>query len=212
MRLGSLPKIIKRHAITTNKELPNATAQAGSLSSLASETANSQPRCKNSDRTVSGVLWAVFQNNAGGAWDNAKKSFEAGVMINGKMTYKGSDAHKAAVTGDTVGDPFKDTSGPSMNILIKLTCLIGLVIAPILGEGSHENETAAAQIECCSETGTCDLSNCSEMTKEECEAMCNKMNCSEAEKAMCLSQYDENGNYQANINENFINELEEAKI
>ena len=94
--------------------------------------------------TVSGVLWAVFQNNAGGAWDNAKKSFEAGVMINGEMTYKGSDAHKAAVTGDTVGDPFKDTSGPSMNILIKLTCLIGLVIAPILGghtaEISESNE------------------------------------------------------------------------
>ena len=82
---------------------------------------------------VSGVMWAIFQNNAGGAWDNAKKSFEAGVEINGEMTYKGSDAHKAAVTGDTVGDPFKDTSGPSMNILIKLTCLIGLVIAPILG-------------------------------------------------------------------------------
>lgn len=93
--------------------------------------------------TVSGVLWAVFQNNAGGAWDNAKKSFEAGVMINGEMTYKGSDAHKAAVTGDTVGDPFKDTSGPSMNILIKLTCLIGLVIAPILGE--HVEESAVAQ-------------------------------------------------------------------
>ncbi|MDW3195409.1 MAG: sodium-translocating pyrophosphatase [Cytophagales bacterium] len=82
---------------------------------------------------VSGVLWAIFQNNAGGAWDNAKKSFEAGVMIDGEMTYKGSDAHKAAVTGDTVGDPFKDTSGPSMNILIKLTCLVGLIIAPILG-------------------------------------------------------------------------------
>jgi len=90
--------------------------------------------------TVSGVLWAIFQNNAGGAWDNAKKSFEAGVEINGKMTYKGSDAHKAAVTGDTVGDPFKDTSGPSMNILIKLTCLIGLVLAPILG--GHKNTTA----------------------------------------------------------------------
>jgi K(+)-stimulated pyrophosphate-energized sodium pump len=91
--------------------------------------------------TVSGVLWAIFQNNAGGAWDNAKKSFEAGVEIDGQMTYKGSEAHKAAVTGDTVGDPFKDTSGPSMNILIKLTCLIGLVIAPILGQiysdGSH---------------------------------------------------------------------------
>jgi K(+)-stimulated pyrophosphate-energized sodium pump len=83
--------------------------------------------------TVSGVLWAIFQNNAGGAWDNAKKSFEAGVEIDGEMTFKGSDAHKAAVTGDTVGDPFKDTSGPSMNILIKLTCLVGLVIAPILG-------------------------------------------------------------------------------
>ena len=90
---------------------------------------------------VSGVLWAIFQNNAGGAWDNAKKSFEAGVEINGEMTYKGSDAHKAAVTGDTVGDPFKDTSGPSMNILIKLTCLIGLVIAPILG--GHGTEEAA---------------------------------------------------------------------
>ncbi len=83
---------------------------------------------------VSGVLWAIFQNNAGGAWDNAKKSFEAGVEIDGEMTYKGSEAHKAAVTGDTVGDPFKDTSGPSMNILIKLTCLVGLVIAPILGQ------------------------------------------------------------------------------
>jgi K(+)-stimulated pyrophosphate-energized sodium pump len=98
--------------------------------------------------TVSGVLWAIFQNNAGGAWDNAKKSFEAGVEINGEMTYKGSDAHKAAVTGDTVGDPFKDTSGPSMNILIKLTCLIGLVIAPILGghtsEANHDMTSSHA--------------------------------------------------------------------
>ena len=97
--------------------------------------------------TVSGVLWAIFQNNAGGAWDNAKKSFEAGVEINGVMTYKGSDAHKAAVTGDTVGDPFKDTSGPSMNILIKLTCLIGLVIAPILGGHSLESNHASADHE-----------------------------------------------------------------
>ncbi|MGJ8732090.1 MAG: sodium-translocating pyrophosphatase [Cellulophaga sp.] len=92
--------------------------------------------------TVSGVLWAIFQNNAGGAWDNAKKSFEAGVEINGEMTFKGSDAHKAAVTGDTVGDPFKDTSGPSMNILIKLTCLIGLVIAPILGGHIEDGSTS----------------------------------------------------------------------
>ncbi|MFP2997222.1 sodium-translocating pyrophosphatase [Spongiivirga sp. MCCC 1A20706] len=94
---------------------------------------------------VSGVMWAIFQNNAGGAWDNAKKSFEAGVEIDGEMTYKGSDAHKAAVTGDTVGDPFKDTSGPSMNILIKLTCLVGLVIAPILG--GHGTETMSASLE-----------------------------------------------------------------
>jgi K(+)-stimulated pyrophosphate-energized sodium pump len=96
--------------------------------------------------TVSGVLWAIFQNNAGGAWDNAKKSFEAGVEIDGEMTYKGSEAHKAAVTGDTVGDPFKDTSGPSMNILIKLTCLIGLVIAPILGGHSATNSHANEEI------------------------------------------------------------------
>jgi K(+)-stimulated pyrophosphate-energized sodium pump len=95
--------------------------------------------------TVSGVLWAIFQNNAGGAWDNAKKSFEAGVEIDGKMTFKGSDAHKAAVTGDTVGDPFKDTSGPSMNILIKLTCLVGLVIAPILGGHTHSTEAGEAE-------------------------------------------------------------------
>lgn len=95
--------------------------------------------------TVSGVLWAIFQNNAGGAWDNAKKSFEAGVEIDGEMTFKGSDAHKAAVTGDTVGDPFKDTSGPSMNILIKLTCLVGLVIAPILSD--HSENGGHSQIE-----------------------------------------------------------------
>ncbi|MHA7877556.1 MAG: sodium-translocating pyrophosphatase [Bacteroidota bacterium] len=80
--------------------------------------------------TVSGVLMALFQANAGGAWDNAKKSFEKGVEINGEMLYKGSDAHKASVTGDTVGDPFKDTSGPSMNILIKLASIVALVMAP----------------------------------------------------------------------------------
>ncbi len=82
--------------------------------------------------TVSGVLMGMFQNNTGGAWDNAKKSFEKGVNINGETYYKGSEPHKASVTGDTVGDPFKDTSGPSMNILIKLMSIVSLVIAPTL--------------------------------------------------------------------------------
>ncbi|QJX47571.1 sodium-translocating pyrophosphatase [Hymenobacter taeanensis] len=87
--------------------------------------------------TVSGVLMAMFQSNAGGAWDNAKKSFEKGVMIDGKMEFKGSEAHKASVTGDTVGDPFKDTSGPSMNILIKLMSIVSLVIAPHIAAPSR---------------------------------------------------------------------------
>ena len=84
--------------------------------------------------TVSGVLMGMFQNNAGGAWDNAKKSFEKGVEINGQIYYKKSEPHKASVTGDTVGDPFKDTSGPSMNILIKLMSIVSLVIAPSLAQ------------------------------------------------------------------------------
>ena len=84
--------------------------------------------------TVSGVLMGMFQNNAGGAWDNAKKSFEKGVEINGEVYYKKSEPHKASVTGDTVGDPFKDTSGPSMNILIKLMSIVSLVIAPTLAQ------------------------------------------------------------------------------
>ncbi len=178
--------------------------------------------------TVSGVLWAIFQNNAGGAWDNAKKSFEAGVMVNGEMTYKGSDAHKAAVTGDTVGDPFKDTSGPSMNILIKLTCLIGLVIAPILGNGHAGGDHGAAATHCKSKTecaascdskgqkdaaachdkksdkgaccskdagATCDMSKCSEMTKEECAAMCDANGCSPEQKAKCMAMYDDEGKF-----------------
>jgi len=168
--------------------------------------------------TVSGVLWAVFQNNAGGAWDNAKKSFEAGVEINGEMTYKGSDAHKAAVTGDTVGDPFKDTSGPSMNILIKLTCLIGLVIAPILGSGHDSNKNAAQaggtkmeachgkEKACCKKSDVkechgkdmktkCDMSKCAKMTKEECAKMCDQMGCSKEEKEICMSHYDAKGKW-----------------
>ena len=88
--------------------------------------------------TVSGVLMGIFQNNAGGAWDNAKKSFEKGVLINGEMFYKKSEPHKASVTGDTVGDPFKDTSGPSMNILIKLMSIVSLVIAPYIAIKSSD--------------------------------------------------------------------------
>ncbi|SMD33251.1 K(+)-stimulated pyrophosphate-energized sodium pump [Reichenbachiella faecimaris] len=133
---------------------------------------------------VSGVMWAIFQNNAGGAWDNAKKSFEAGVMINGEMTYKGSEAHKAAVTGDTVGDPFKDTSGPSMNILIKLTCLVGLVIAPILGEvygtGGHGNETKMEMMGCKHE-GACTAACHAKMDKKECKPGCTKACCAAKE-------------------------------
>ncbi len=82
--------------------------------------------------TVCGVLMAIFQSNAGGAWDNAKKMFEEGIEVNGKKYFKGSDPHKAAVVGDTVGDPFKDTSGPSLNILLKLMAVVSLVIAPLI--------------------------------------------------------------------------------
>ena len=157
--------------------------------------------------TVSGVLWAVFQNNAGGAWDNAKKSFEAGVLINGEMTFKGSDAHKAAVTGDTVGDPFKDTSGPSMNILIKLTCLIGLVMAPILGSGSSTIEMKGScsmkeiRMKKCvmgegdMMMGKCNMDKCAKMTKDECAKMCDSLKCTPEQKEMCLSHYDKNGKF-----------------
>lgn len=100
--------------------------------------------------TVSGVLMGMFQNNAGGAWDNAKKSFEKGVEINGEIYYKKSEPHKASVTGDTVGDPFKDTSGPSMNILIKLMSIVALVIAPTLasmfGTGGAHTESVKAPV------------------------------------------------------------------
>jgi K(+)-stimulated pyrophosphate-energized sodium pump len=93
--------------------------------------------------TVSGVLMGIFQSNAGGAWDNAKKSFEKGVEINGQMYYKKSEPHKASVTGDTVGDPFKDTSGPSMNILIKLTSIVALIIAPHISDHGHNTSPRA---------------------------------------------------------------------
>jgi K(+)-stimulated pyrophosphate-energized sodium pump len=119
--------------------------------------------------TVSGVLMGMFQNNAGGAWDNAKKSFEKGVVIDGESFKKGSEPHKAAVTGDTVGDPFKDTSGPSMNILIKLTSIVALVIAPFIaiggadhtGEGGHSapatEEAAHVCTPECMSSGACPM-------------------------------------------------------
>lgn len=97
--------------------------------------------------TVTGVLMAIFQANAGGAWDNAKKSFEEGVDINGTMYYKKSDPHKAAVVGDTVGDPFKDTSGPSLNILLKLMSVVALVIAPLLVQPTEAVTPPAADLE-----------------------------------------------------------------
>jgi len=100
--------------------------------------------------TVSGVLMGIFQNNAGGAWDNAKKSFEKGVEIDGEIYYKKSEPHKASVTGDTVGDPFKDTSGPSMNILIKLMSIVALIIAPHISVGGGNG--TAGHDDCCNQT------------------------------------------------------------
>jgi len=153
--------------------------------------------------TVSGVLMGIFQNNAGGAWDNAKKSFEKGVDIDGETFYKKSEPHKASVTGDTVGDPFKDTSGPSMNILIKLTSIVSLIIAPYIAVGGN-NTTGAAEKDCCKDKvemtscekdAKCDPMDCSTMTKEECMAKCDSMQCSPEERAACLAQYDENGKF-----------------
>jgi K(+)-stimulated pyrophosphate-energized sodium pump len=158
--------------------------------------------------TVSGVLMGIFQNNAGGAWDNAKKSFEKGVEIDGEMYYKKSEPHKASVTGDTVGDPFKDTSGPSMNILIKLMSIVSLVIAPYIAVGSQDKMgddcCAKEKTEvsaCCAEgdhhtvASKCDLNACSKMTKEECAMMCDSMGCSAEEKAKCMSLYNDKGEY-----------------
>ena len=165
--------------------------------------------------TVSGVLMGMFQSNAGGAWDNAKKSFEKGVDIDGQTYFKGSDPHKASVTGDTVGDPFKDTSGPSMNILIKLMSIVSLVIAPhIAGIGTigdaattdahcgaatemgcpyakasecHSNQHCGDQKkECCMPGRKCDMNKVVTLSKEACAAYCDSIKCSPEERAICM--------------------------
>ena len=127
--------------------------------------------------TVSGVLMGIFQNNAGGAWDNAKKSFEKGVEINGEMFYKKSEPHKASVTGDTVGDPFKDTSGPSMNILIKLMSIVSLVLAPTLAK-MHPTGAATVKQQTVEISVIKSDSSCAKMDSATCAKMgdscCNK--------------------------------------
>jgi K(+)-stimulated pyrophosphate-energized sodium pump len=164
--------------------------------------------------TVSGVLMGIFMNNAGGAWDNAKKSFEKGAVINGETFYKKSEPHKASVTGDTVGDPFKDTSGPSMNILIKLMSIVSLVIAPHISVGGHGAGTAGdgccndkieASASCehgagknCAHEGTmgkCGIKTCSTLNKSECLSLCDSLGCDSTEKAYCMSLYNENGEF-----------------
>lgn len=150
--------------------------------------------------TVSGVLMGIFQSNAGGAWDNAKKSFEKGVEINGETFYKKSEPHKASVTGDTVGDPFKDTSGPSMNILIKLMSIVSLVIAPFIA-GKTFGEPAKKAGQCtemsanCDKASKCDMSKCATLTKDQCAAMCDSLRCSAEEKAKCLAHFGKDGKW-----------------
>ncbi len=159
--------------------------------------------------TVSGVLMGIFQSNAGGAWDNAKKSFEKGVLINGEMFYKKSEPHKASVTGDTVGDPFKDTSGPSMNILIKLMSIVSLVIAPYIAIGGGNGNMAGD--DCCGKDkmamhgecgdghdmkhGKCDINACATMTIGQCANMCDSLECDSAERAYCMSLYNDLGEF-----------------
>ncbi len=161
--------------------------------------------------TVSGVLMGIFQNNAGGAWDNAKKSFEKGVVIGGETFYKKSEPHKASVTGDTVGDPFKDTSGPSMNILIKLMSIVSLIIAPHIavngGHGSDKSMMHGEKTECCmdmmemegcemGEMDACmDYEKCKTMTKDECALYCDSMQFTPEQKEKCLSMYGADGKF-----------------
>jgi K(+)-stimulated pyrophosphate-energized sodium pump len=134
--------------------------------------------------TVSGVLMGMFQNNAGGAWDNAKKSFEKGVEINGEIFYKKSEPHKASVTGDTVGDPFKDTSGPSMNILIKLMSIVSLVIAPSLAKIHAEKIQHNRMEHLKSSMMNCKKAGC---TEAECASLMDGSLSGESGKSCCSS-------------------------
>ncbi len=156
--------------------------------------------------TVSGVLMGMFQSNAGGAWDNAKKSFEKGAVINGETFYKKSEPHKASVTGDTVGDPFKDTSGPSMNILIKLMSIVSLVIAPSIGHpfinssvGNESGHGGMHKMECCDhgmshggyDKCESEMENCHAMMKGGDSHCRGKMeNCEGHEKMDCCKKGD----------------------
>jgi K(+)-stimulated pyrophosphate-energized sodium pump len=113
------------------------------------------------------------------------------------MYYKKSEPHKASVTGDTVGDPFKDTSGPSMNILIKLMSIVSLVIAPYISVGNAESKEMNChnQTEMCAgmdsvDMGNCDLSKCMSMTTEECAAYCDSMKCTPAQKEACIKMIE----------------------
>lgn len=138
--------------------------------------------------TVSGVLMGMFQNNAGGAWDNAKKSFEKGVEINGEIYYKKSEPHKASVTGDTVGDPFKDTSGPSMNILIKLMSIVSLVIAPSLAKLHADDIQKNRMMKLEASMQACKTAGCSD---DDCERImgtsCSSDSKESGKKACCSS-------------------------
>jgi K(+)-stimulated pyrophosphate-energized sodium pump len=158
--------------------------------------------------TVSGVLMGMFQNNAGGAWDNAKKSFEKGVEINGKMEYKKSEPHKASVTGDTVGDPFKDTSGPSMNILIKLMSIVSLVIAPTLagmfaGEIQKNRNIKIATMQAASMRASSELGSefSSQATEGENVSNENTMNADNTVSLAAATGTLENGEFKADLGE-----------
>jgi Inorganic H+ pyrophosphatase len=147
--------------------------------------------------TVSGVLLGMFMNNAGGAWDNAKKSFEKGAVINGETFYKGSEPHKASVTGDTVGDPFKDTSGPSMNILIKLMSIVSLIIAPHIAV----NEGHGAEMMNCGDKTECMMDG---KDKSACMMDCkDKSECEEHGKMDCCKTMNGDAEHDMTCCKNF---------